>query len=172
MPTPKAPDRGPLARTLSAAGRARRLPRASWGALARVLPMLLVVRIALWALPYRTVVRLFEPSAGGAASADKVPPQQASALLRTVAWAGRTLLADRPCLTQAIAGRWLLARKGYPSTLRLGVRRDEDGIGAHAWLEVDGRIVLGGGDSSVVYSPFRPARRRDEVQDALAAEER
>ena len=149
-----------LARTSSLANRARRLPASSWGTLARVLPFLAVVRAALWVLPYRTVARLFDVSGDRIATRAKKPPKRAAALIRTVAWAGRTLLADRPCLTQAIACRWLLARWGYATELRLGVRRKEDGEGimAHAWLEMDGRIVLGGGDSADVYTPFRPAR--------------
>lgn len=165
-----APSPKSLARVSSLAGRARRLPLRSWGTLVRVLPVVLTVRIALWILPYRVVVRLFEPSSKWAAADRKVVPREANALVRTVAWAGRNLLADRPCLTQAIACRWLLARRGYDSTLRIGVRRDEDGIGAHAWLEIDGRIIIGGGDSRVLYSPFRPARRKAGMQEGVAGE--
>lgn len=148
-----------LARMASLARRARRLPASSWATLIRVLPLLALVRVALWALPYQTVTRLFDASP---VDRPKETPRQAVALLRTVAWAGRTLLADRPCLTQAIACRWLLARRGYASDLKMGVRRADDGKGimAHAWLEIDGRIVLGGGDSADIYTPFHPARTR------------
>lgn len=149
-----------LRRTASAARRARRLPASSWGTLARVLPVLVVVRAALWVLPYRTVSRLFAVAPGDAEAREKEPLKNAVGLVRTVAWAGRNLLADRPCLTQAIACRWLLAKKGYASDLRMGVRKNDagDGIMAHAWLEMDGQIVLGGGDSADVYTAFRPAR--------------
>ena len=48
------------------------------------------------------------------------------------------------CLTQAIAAQTLLARRGYRSQLRIGVARDRDGAFiAHAWIEHEGRIVLG-----------------------------
>ena len=53
------------------------------------------------------------------------------------------------CLTQAIALRTLLARDGKESELRIGVAKAEDGrLEAHAWLESDGRIVIGGRESS------------------------
>ena len=166
--------RDALARTASLARRARRLPASSWGTLVQVLPVLLVVRMALWVLPYRTVSRLFDVPPDEVAARTKETPRRTVALVRTVAWAGRTLLADRPCLTQAIAGRWLLARRGYVSDLKMGVRRKEGGggIAAHAWLEMDGRIVLGGGDSPDVYTPFRPARAslRERAADGPVAE--
>ncbi len=143
----------------SAARRARRLPVSSWTTLARVLPLLVIVRIALWSLPYRVVTRLFDSSVCTAGARTKESPRRTVALLRTVAWAGRNLLADRPCLTQAIACRWLLARRGHHADLKLGVRREEGGgIMAHAWLEMDGKIILGGWDSADVYVPFHPAR--------------
>ena len=159
MPDHPTADRGAFARAAALARRAGRLPSASWRALARVLPLLLAVRVALWVLPYRTVNRLFDVSAYDGV-APTVSSQEATALLRTVAWAGRHLLADRPCLTQALACRWLLARRGYPTDLRLGVRKAEDGAGieAHAWLEAGGAVILGGGDSADAYTPFRPAR--------------
>ena len=50
------------------------------------------------------------------------------------------------CLTQALALRSLLAADGRPSALRLGVARERRGFEAHAWLESEGRILIGGGD--------------------------
>lgn len=50
------------------------------------------------------------------------------------------------CLTQALTLRALLARAGIPSALAIGVARgDASGIAAHAWLEVDGEVVIGEG---------------------------
>lgn len=46
------------------------------------------------------------------------------------------------CLVQALALHGLLARRGRPSHLRLGVRTGET-FAAHAWVEVDGAVVLG-----------------------------
>jgi hypothetical protein len=47
------------------------------------------------------------------------------------------------CLTQAIAARTLLARRGHSSTLHLGVAKEDGELKAHAWLEAGGRVVIG-----------------------------
>jgi hypothetical protein len=47
------------------------------------------------------------------------------------------------CLTQALAAKTVLKSYGQPSTLRIGVAASDSTIEAHAWVEIDGRIVLG-----------------------------
>jgi hypothetical protein len=38
----------------------------------------------------------------------------------------------------------MLARRGYPAHLRIGVAKDEGGrLKAHAWVECEGNIVIG-----------------------------
>lgn len=52
------------------------------------------------------------------------------------------------CLVQALAAKALLNRAGYPTLIRIGVAASEDGkLHAHAWLERDGEIVIGGAGS-------------------------
>ena len=51
------------------------------------------------------------------------------------------------CLTQALAGEILLRRAGYPADLRIGVATDRSGtLEAHAWIESEGRVVIGDHD--------------------------
>ena len=58
------------------------------------------------------------------------------------------------CLVQAMACKILLARAGIESDLRIGVIRDEAReLEAHAWVEIDGRVVHGGRESAK-YTPF------------------
>ena len=58
------------------------------------------------------------------------------------------------CLVQAIAAGVLLGRHGYSSRLRLGVARAPDGrLEAHAWVETDGKALLGG-PSVESYAPL------------------
>ncbi|WP_145104331.1 lasso peptide biosynthesis B2 protein [Cereibacter sediminicola] len=76
---------------------------------------------------------------------------------RVVAWsvtAAARLVPGATCLTQALAGQRLLARKGYASTVRISLPngRDSD-FRPHAWLLSDNVIVLGG--SSMDYSQHR-----------------
>lgn len=119
------------------------------------------MRVALSALPYRVVVRAFEPSLRPSVR----PGADPRGTLRVAAWTGRTFLGDRPCLTQAIAARWLLARDGYATELKIGAAMEDGEFRAHAWLEANGQVVLGGEGSGLMYQAFRPIHT---PQDAAA----
>jgi hypothetical protein len=48
------------------------------------------------------------------------------------------------CLPQALVGHRLLRQKGFNVKLRIGVLKNPgDRLAAHAWLEVQGQVVLG-----------------------------
>jgi len=48
------------------------------------------------------------------------------------------------CLPQALAAESLLTRGGLPAVLQIGIMKTADGkLAAHAWVESDGRIVVG-----------------------------
>jgi len=54
------------------------------------------------------------------------------------------LIPGATCLTQALAAQSLLRLRGDSPKLCVGVKRSTQGIfEAHAWLEADGRIILG-----------------------------
>jgi hypothetical protein len=78
--------------------------------------------------------------------------------VRRVVWAvaaaSRRLFSDRPCLPTALAARYLLARRGVATELRIGVTRDANGLDAHAWLERHGDVLIGGRDPSTHYRPL------------------
>jgi len=61
------------------------------------------------------------------------------------------------CVVQALAARRWLARGGIDSDLCIGVRNDDKGFEAHAWLKVGERIVTGGDISP--YAELPPSRR-------------
>ena len=57
-----------------------------------------------------------------------------------ICWAAAVAARYTPgaaCLAEALTAHYLLLRSGYHSRLRLGVRHEGDGIGAHAWVEVE-----------------------------------
>lgn len=76
------------------------------------------------------------------------------------AWAahavGRRLLPERPCLTQALVLQYLLLRRGDDSAeLHVGVTKsDEEELQAHAWIERDGRVLIGGTNAPKKYERF------------------
>jgi transglutaminase superfamily protein len=84
----------------------------------------------------------------------------AQTTVQDVVWAVRRVSRAVPgatCLTQALAAQVLLSRRGYASRLRIGVAHAPgDGLRAHAWLESDGLIVLGGAPVEA-YTPLSAA---------------
>lgn len=85
-------------------------------------------------------------------------------LARTVKGVGRVLLkrSSTPCLTEALVGLILFRRAGRTARLRIGATRREGSVedsplAAHAWLESDARVVIGGVDAPSRYESFPEA---------------
>jgi hypothetical protein len=68
--------------------------------------------------------------------------------------ARRALPGRTTCLHLAAALRLLLAERGIASDLRFGVRNERGTFTAHAWLEREGRVLIGGTDVYEQYAPF------------------
>ncbi len=131
-------------------------PWADKALLLRALSLVAATRLGLWVLPYRTVHRLVESRN----EAVPVTIQEGATYQRRVVAAvesvGRRLLGDKPCLTQALVAQRLLRQGGYETSLHLGVTKDGQTLLAHAWLEREGYVVIGGGHSQVQYAPLTP----------------
>ncbi len=133
------------------------LPLAEWRMLLRALGLVVAVRAALWVLPFGTVRRLLERApAQPAPGAD-----EALVYRKRVIWAvtavARRLLGDKPCLTQSLAAQRLLRQGGLDADLRIGVTMGEEReLLAHAWLEQQGRVIIGGHTSPAKYTPLAP----------------
>lgn len=70
-------------------------------------------------------------------------------IIWAVTTAARHFPAACACLPQALAAQVMLGRRNHPADVKIGVAKAEPGkLEAHAWLECDGRIVLGGPDVS------------------------
>lgn len=54
------------------------------------------------------------------------------------------LLPGCSCLPKAMAAVTMLAHYGYPSQLRIGLKNDFGDLAAHAWVEFNGNILVGG----------------------------
>ena len=58
------------------------------------------------------------------------------------------------CLAQALALHVLLQQAGYEVFLHIGVTNNEEGnLKAHAWIESQGRVLIGGSDLNS-YTPL------------------
>lgn len=86
-------------------------------------------------------------------NASSCPPIEQLAWLVTVA--GRYSPITTTCLKEALALSWLLSQQGIATTLRIGVAHQHGNLAAHAWLEHNGRIILGKADADA-YTPLLP----------------
>jgi hypothetical protein len=109
----------------------------------RAFGLVVSVRIALWVLPSRLLLRHVARRVRRAPA-----PADTSLLVKRIGWAVRAAsrrVPDASCLTQALSVQLLLARHGYSSELKIGVLRDSvTGFAAHAWVLVDGQVLVGG----------------------------
>ena len=121
------------------------------------LPVVATVRLALCVLPSRTILRIVRRFAL-ASPAEATHPRVPASLIVWAVEAVSRRVPGATCLTQALAAKVLLRCFGQGAQLCLGVARASDGtFRAHAWLERNGRPVLGGaGIQSLVRLPQLP----------------
>ncbi|MDX1530168.1 MAG: lasso peptide biosynthesis B2 protein [Rhodothermales bacterium] len=142
-------------------GPIHRLRALSWRdrlLLARVGLLLGGAWTALRIFPFR---RVRDFCAGPAAPpSDRPRTARVDRLIWAVNAVGNRLFGDRPCLPKALGAQVLLRREGFPTTLRIGVTRGrgDDRFLAHAWLERDGDVWVGGADSATTYVPLDTRR--------------
>ncbi len=111
----------------------------------------LIVRASCWLLFFR--IGLFVAPTGLAKKwvrkgelCESVNPSVDGPAIHDIVRAIRRCKAYVPyatCLTQALTARKMLSRHGYDAVLKIGVARSEGLFEAHAWVEVDGSVVLG-----------------------------
>lgn len=145
---PSPPRRWALSRARASLRSFRHRSRAEHLLVLEALPVVILVRLGLTLLGYRRLDRLLARPRSLARPPDRQLGHAADAAVARVGWAVATAARAVPratCLTQAVAARWLLARRGRPALLSIGVApRPGGGIEAHAWLVSGARIVTGG----------------------------
>lgn len=57
--------------------------------------------------------------------------------------AARRLPLRLVCIQQSLAVLWMLRRRGHAAQLHYGVRSGDGEISAHAWVSMDGQILIG-----------------------------
>lgn len=130
------------------------LPAADRFLLVESLLLLAAFKAALGLLSFRRVLRLASrlsrrPAEAGAGDGE---------LTQRVAWAASVARAYIPgettCLATSLTAMVLLARRGCPAELRIGVDRTGEGpFLAHAWVESRGEVVVEG-EELHRYVPF------------------
>lgn len=109
------------------------------------------VRVGLWIFSFRTVRRL---------AMCRCKPGRTRYSVEQIVWAVRAIsryVPEATCLTQALVVQRLLTMSGFPHWLRLGVAKDPvRGFESHAWVECDGRVVIGESADASVANLFTP----------------
>ena len=127
-----------------------RLPVTDRFLLIRAVVLLGVVRVGLWLLPFKKLQRLLSQVQTRARSWNK-------GRFRTERGIWAVQVASRyalrtTCLTRALAAQVLLGFDGIPASVRIGVAKEKVGeLEAHAWLERDGKILMGGSEADHRY---------------------
>lgn len=115
-----------------------------------------VVRLGLTILPY-SVLRRLRGIILRAATAIAKPARDPEELASAVRIAARHI-PRATCLTQAIALYVMLERRGITSRVVVGVAQRNGRLAAHAWVDTDGTVLIGGDTTS--YHQLRRADRR------------
>jgi hypothetical protein len=120
-----------------------RLPAEERWLLVKITLLLIAIRLGLWLLPFQTLLRLMARLSG-----HRPRLRNTGWSRETIVWAvetvGRHVRSASTCLTQALAVQVLLARRGHPALLRIGVVRGDKGrLEAHAWVESESEVVIG-----------------------------
>jgi hypothetical protein len=125
----------------------RALPAGDQWLVGKALVAVLAARLRLKLLP-------FQPHTGQAGLRKRARPTGASP--ERIAWAVERVsnrLGNATCLVRALAAHRMLAQNGFSSRIRIGVVAGESQVKgsslvAHAWIEMSGRILVGGPDVS------------------------
>lgn len=137
------------------------LPRADKARLVIAAALLAAIRIGLWALPFQTFQRLFARIQRG-----RKPSEQGQLSVNTVVWSidavSRRMWWAATCLTRALAAQVMLERSGMNTCLKIGVNMDDKReLHAHAWLEAEGQVVIGGDGDLSEYTLLPPLPQGD-----------
>lgn len=107
--------------------------------------LLVTIQFGLRLLSFNRQYQLLVRFGNLAPKSQKPNPAYLEQVVWAITKASHRLLGPNTCLPQALAAQFLLKRHGFPVRLVIGVRKDEFGaFKAHAWVENDGDIVIGG----------------------------
>lgn len=141
--------------------RLRSLSYSEWCLLFESALLLGLVKAGLLVLPFKTMRRLLKIDL----EADPETKSADSGYEKKVVWAIEALCSRLPifknCLNRALATQLMLRKSGREAQLLIGVTRGPQGkFEAHAWLERDGKIVIGTLPDLRSYTPLRSFQRK------------
>ncbi|MGB7415743.1 MAG: lasso peptide biosynthesis B2 protein [Thermosynechococcaceae cyanobacterium] len=122
-----------------------RLPNCDRILLIKTFALLTAVRLGLWLLPFKQLQQYLNQIS------DRQVPDRKSvrgSVVNKIVWAVdvscRLMPGQVKCLARALTTQVIVRRQGYTPDLRIGVAKDDQNrLEAHAWLELQGYVVIG-----------------------------
>lgn len=149
--------------------RFRRLSGFERGIVLQAAAGLLISWLAVRLLGFRVCKSVFEKPLDGRNSW-KSKPGEADALgmARRIAHleavTATNLFFRTSCLEQSLVLCRMLRHRGMNADLRIGARKEANRFEAHAWVELDGTVLDGGGAEHLHFVPFEHSESSMETQ--------
>lgn len=105
----------------------------------------------------RILTRLSPPANTVAVPLSATQRKSAHLIGRMVDAAAREMRPHARCLERSLAAWWLLRWHRLPASLRIGVRKENGALQAHAWLEISGTVLNDTAEIYRVYTAFARA---------------
>ncbi|RCJ25504.1 hypothetical protein A6770_27610 [Nostoc minutum NIES-26] len=119
--------------------------------LIKTLILLAAIRLGLWLLRFSTLLKILNRINQQGQISHRVS-------ISKIVWAVNAATRYVPgakCLARALATQVLMNRHSYSPELRIGVTKGETGkLEAHAWIEYQGRVVIGNLQNLSRYMPL------------------
>ncbi|WP_299486431.1 lasso peptide biosynthesis B2 protein [Acaryochloris sp. IP29b_bin.137] len=125
-----------------------RLQRCDRTLLIKTYLLLGFIRLGLWLLPFQTLQKWLAtlhhpPHADPAAPSPRISRRTLRAVVWAVNTSSRYMPGDVKCLARALVTQVLIYRRGYRPELKIGVAKTADCLEAHAWVELQGHVIMG-----------------------------
>lgn len=108
------------------------------------------VKLLLWIFPFSKTKNTIEKNALVNFDSQK-PIFSTDELSRAIKIVNDYVIGST-CLTRTLAGHELYSKYGFKTKIQIGVVKEEGKLKAHAWLEMDDKIVMG--RSKISYTPI------------------
>jgi hypothetical protein len=147
--------------------RFRRLSGFERGAVLEAVIALPIAWLAVRLLGFRICRTAFEVPGDAARNSRALEAgtlDMARRIARLEAVTAANLFFRTSCLEQSLVLCRMLRRRGMNAALRIGARKEEDRFEAHAWVEMAGNVVDGGGAEHLHFVPFEHSESSMETQ--------
>lgn len=129
---------------------------------AKAVPLLLMTKGALKLWSFKTVLSAARRGARMMPSFGQPGNRRMEEKALLTEKTAHILFPGDPCLPQAIVVGMQYWRRNQDAEILLGAKKDDnEALVAHAWVERDGKIIVGGGDE---YGDYQPLRMVEEIE--------